>query len=219
MSFRSTLITAMTSLVLAAALGACGGSKPQTTSQPASTSSIVSAAATPTSTGASTKQVKTPVPSGSKKSSTHPIRKAKLRATIYNPKPPSRTSTSTAPLSPPSAQNPCTFVSRSEAEAALQAPIAQEIKAPLGPTCVILAQGQKQSVSVAVQLLDVAARLAHMKKKPRQFTVAGRTTYCGTLGTSMLFVELPGGRALQIAGAPCAQATALATRAIGRIKG
>jgi hypothetical protein len=142
----------------------------------------------------------------------------KLQATVYRPAPSGGPGASAAPLRPSaSAQNPCTFVTGPEAEAALHAQLARVLEAPLGPTCVFELKGHKPSITLAIQAIDVRRHLAQMKNKPTQLSVAGRTAYCGTLGSSLLYVPLGGGKTLQVV-APCAAAQALAAKALPRIK-
>lgn len=207
--------------MLATTLAGCGGSTSsslsarQTSSGSSTSSSVQSTGAktsTTTATGAHTS-------TKSRVANTHGAGKAKLHATVYNPKSKQSggTGTGTIGKGSTSAQDPCSFVTRVEAQTILHAQVQREIEAPLGPTCIIEVRGEKQSITLAVEAIDVPRDIAQMKKKPTQLSIGGRTAYCGTLGSSLLFVELGGGRVLEVV-APCAAAEALAAKALPRIK-
>jgi hypothetical protein len=113
-------------------------------------------------------------------------------------------------------QNPCTLVSRPEAQALTGGAIVGRTEAPLGPTCIYkLRGGQTPMITLAVESLglrDVVHKLARV----RRVTVDGRRGFCGRLGTQMLFVELAGGQVLNVT-APCPLAQRFAASALGHI--
>jgi hypothetical protein len=205
-------VTKLGSLLLfAAVLAGCGSSS----SLSSNSSQSVSAQTSP----ASGTSAQTASKSGEAKQPR--AGKAKLHATVYGPGPKGKqsgaTGTGTTGQDSAPGQNPCTFVTRSEAEAILHAQLLRQIEAPQGPTCILEVKGQKQSITLAVQAINLPRYIAQMKTKPTQLVIGGNTAYCGRLGTSLLLVELGGGRVLQVV-APCAAAEALAAKALPRIK-
>jgi hypothetical protein len=220
---RRSVLALLPLLISATALAGCGGSGSSGSARSATVRAQQSVT-TVTITTAHARSVgvgKHRSPSTPRSRSVHAAPRAdkmKLHATVYDPAANRRAHASGTPLAPSaSAQNPCTFVTRAEAAAALHSQLVRELEAPLGPTCVLELKGMKQSVTLALQTLDVQRHIAQMKQKPVRLTIAGHTAYCGTLGTSLLYVPLAAGRALQVS-APCGAAQALAAKAIPRIK-
>jgi hypothetical protein len=144
----------------------------------------------------------------------------KLHATVYNPTPGRQPSGAKALAGSvqtlASRQNPCTLVTASEAGTLLGAKVQRETEEPLGPTCVLRVKGQKQSITFALEKVNVAAQIRKMKPKPSQSAINGHAAYCGKLGAPLLYLELSPGKALEVT-APCAAARALAARALPRI--
>ncbi len=197
----------MCSLLFVAAVAGCGSSASSRSSSSSSTS---------------TTTVAQPGHTRSDSKSLHATSK-KLHATVYNPKAKSKQSgakaapqTKVSNRSSTAPQNPCTLVTRSEVEAVLHVRVSREIEAPLGPTCVFQVKGDKQSITIAVEVVDVSRELAQMKSKPTELNIQRHAAYCGVLGNSVLLVELRGGRALEVS-APCAVAEALAAKALPRV--
>jgi hypothetical protein len=113
------------------------------------------------------------------------------------------------------AQNPCSLVTRAEAQAIIGARITRTVAAPQGPTCIYTPKGSKAEITLAVETMSFA-QITRQLKDARSLHVAGRGAYCGKLGTPMLFVALPAGRVLNVT-APCAIARQFAATALGRI--
>jgi hypothetical protein len=121
----------------------------------------------------------------------------------------------TVPVAVPKGPNPCVLVSRMEAEAAVGSSITKITEAPLGPTCILQVQGQKQSITVAVEPAAGADQI-HQMRKVRHLAISGHNAYCGLLGRPMLNVPLGNGKVLNVT-ASCGIAQALAAKALPRI--
>lgn len=207
--------------VVAATVAGCGGSVPLTHSSASGRTNTASAhdataQPSPTKHALLTKYVL---------SSTrlHAPTK-KLHATVYNPSASRKFSgkkavagTDASGQTAAPRQNPCTLVTASEASVLLHATVQRETEAPLGPTCILQVKGERQSISFALEEVNVASQIRKMKRKPSHVTIDGHAAYCGRLGAPLLYVKLTGGRALAVT-APCAAARALAARALPRIK-
>jgi hypothetical protein len=113
------------------------------------------------------------------------------------------------------AVNPCTLVRTSEAQAITGQAIAARIEAPLGPTCIYRFAGSKSQITLSIESASFS-QIKHQLTKRKSVTVGSRQAYCGSLGTKMLFVRLPGGRVLHVT-APCAIAQHFAAAALGRL--
>lgn len=111
--------------------------------------------------------------------------------------------------------NPCRLVSLGEARTITGGAIASSIEAPLGPTCIYTLAGSQAPITLNVEAANVSQATNHMTKR-QQVTVHGRRGYCGTLGTSMLYVPLGNGQILHIT-APCRVAQQFAALALGRM--
>ncbi len=226
MTISNRLIVApLASALIAAAAAGCGGSSSsssgasQTTSQHSVTTVTFTPASPKSRAGAAKKQ--RAEHTGKPKLHAEHAGKSKLHATVYNPNPPGTRGGGAGPAPiakiPSSAQNPCTLVTAAEAQAIVHAPVLRQTEASQGPTCLLELKGGPRSITLAVQAVNVSREIAQMEKKPTQLSIGGHKAYCGTLGSQLLFVELGGGRVLQVA-APCGTAQALATKALPRIK-
>ena len=111
--------------------------------------------------------------------------------------------------------NPCRLVSLGEAKAITGGAIAASSEAPLGPTCVYKLGGSKSDITLNVEHVSVSQATTHMTGR-QQVTVRGRRGYCGTLGTTMLYVPVGGGQILHVT-APCMVAQRFAALALGRL--
>ena len=111
--------------------------------------------------------------------------------------------------------NPCTLISKADAEALIRGPIAAPREAPLGPTCIYQPIHGKSSITLSVESINFAKIKPHMRQVT-QFTVHGHAGYCGKYGQAMTFVPLAGGKVLNIT-APCSVGTPFAARAIARL--
>ena len=112
--------------------------------------------------------------------------------------------------------NPCTLVSKAEAQAIVRRPIATPQEAPLGPTCIYQPVGAKNFVTLAVESIDFARIRPHIRNLTR-VDVRGRTAHCGTYGQPATFVALGRGRVLNVT-APCAIGIRFAAKALPRLK-
>lgn len=111
--------------------------------------------------------------------------------------------------------NPCKLVSRSEARSITGQALVSSIEAPLGPTCIYRFAGSKSEITLAVESVSFSQATQQLSKRTR-VSVGRQQGYCGSLGTRMLFVPLPGAKVLHVT-APCAMAERFATLALSRL--
>jgi len=111
--------------------------------------------------------------------------------------------------------DPCTLVSRSEAQAIIGGQIAAPQEAPLGPTCIYQSLGTESPVTLAVESIDFA-KVSPLIHHRIRVTAAGHNAYCGDYGRPTTFVPLKGGRVLNIAAA-CRIGAQFATKALPRL--
>jgi hypothetical protein len=116
----------------------------------------------------------------------------------------------------PIGQNPCMVVSKAEAQAIINRPIAAPQEAPLGPTCIYQPLGNKTLITLAVESIDFAKVRPHIRHVIR-VVIAGRTAYCGDYGRPTTFVPLANGRVLTVT-APCGVGTRFAKKALPLLK-
>jgi hypothetical protein len=116
----------------------------------------------------------------------------------------------------PGPRNPCTLVSRTEAQGILGRPIATPVEAPLGPTCIYRPVGANNLITLTVGSVDLARVRAHIRN-PTQRDVGGRTAYCGDYGQPITFVPLARAGTLTIT-APCGIGFHFASEAVRRLK-
>jgi hypothetical protein len=112
----------------------------------------------------------------------------------------------------PSANRPCSLVTKTQASAIIGRPIVEPLEAPQGPTCIYRTAAGKPYVTLAVQTV----RFASLKKEirnARKVNVSGTSAYCGSYGREMLYLPLSGGRVLSVS-APCDTATRFAAKAV-----
>jgi hypothetical protein len=115
------------------------------------------------------------------------------------------------------ALNPCTLVSRAEAQAILGKPVGEPVSAPQGPTCIYKPQGTTRVVTLAVESLHFSTIKPQSQLRDRMsVTVGGHTAYCGVAGTPTMILLLPAGRFLDVT-APCPLAAAFATKALAHL--
>ncbi len=115
------------------------------------------------------------------------------------------------------ALNPCSLVSRTQAQAILGKPVGQPVDAPQGPTCVYAPRGAKTQVTVAVVATNFSTLKpqAHLRDR-MSVTVSGRPAYCGVAGSPTMIVPLSTGRYLTVT-APCPIAASFAAKALSHI--
>jgi hypothetical protein len=114
--------------------------------------------------------------------------------------------------------NPCTLVSRSEAQAILHRMVAAPVEALQGPTCIYKPRGAGNFVTLALEPTGFSkvkpqSQLAHRTS----LTVGGHAAYCGSAGGPTLILPLAGGQYLAVA-APCHVASAFAAKALSRVR-
>jgi hypothetical protein len=117
--------------------------------------------------------------------------------------------------SPGAPLNPCTLVSRAEAEAIVGGRIQGMVEAPLGPTCIYKLRSPKKDITLAVEAIDLAQARRQLRK-PNAVRVRGRRAYCGRLGAPRLFATVARGHVLSVA-APCGIAQHFAAQALRRL--
>lgn len=113
------------------------------------------------------------------------------------------------------APNPCRLVSVHEASSILGTSVSQS-EAPLGPTCIMKVDSQKQVITLAVEAVSVKTQVKNMHEV-QTAVVGGHQTYCGKLGSSQFYLNLGGGKAIAVT-APCPVARALAATALSHLK-
>jgi hypothetical protein len=113
--------------------------------------------------------------------------------------------------------NPCTLVTREEAQTIVGKPVGNPVDAPQGPTCVYSVQGAKAPVTLAVQALHFSTVKPQSQLQDRiTLAIAGHSAYCGVAGVPTLIVPLSAGRFLSVV-APCPIAASFAAKALRRI--
>jgi hypothetical protein len=112
----------------------------------------------------------------------------------------------------PSAEQPCSLVTKTQARAIIGTPIVEPLEAPQGPTCIYQTKTGKPYIALSVQAASYA-RLQQQVRQRRSVAVANRRGVCGTFGRSMLYLPIGGGRVLSIAG-PCDMASRFAAEAM-----
>jgi hypothetical protein len=113
--------------------------------------------------------------------------------------------------------DPCTLVTRDEAQTIVGKPVGNPVDAPQGPTCVYSVQGTKAPVTLAVQALHFSTIKPQSQLQDRiTLSIAGHSAYCGVAGTPTLIVPLSAGRFLSVV-ASCPIAASFAAKALGRI--
>jgi hypothetical protein len=114
--------------------------------------------------------------------------------------------------------DPCTLVSRSEAQAFVHGEVAKPVEAPQGPTCIYMVKGAKSFITLAVEASNFSKIAPQSQLKARvTLSVAGHTAYCGQAGERMMVVPLANGKFLTIA-AECPVATQFARAALTRLE-
>jgi hypothetical protein len=113
--------------------------------------------------------------------------------------------------------DPCTLVSRSEAQAIVRKPVGKPVDAPQGPTCIYTPKGGKSLITLAVEATDFSKVQPQSQLRDRMSVkVRGHTAYCGVAGDPTMIVPLTTGRFLVVT-APCPIAASFAAKALGRI--
>jgi hypothetical protein len=108
--------------------------------------------------------------------------------------------------------SPCGLISAKQAQAITGETLVSKTEAPLGPTCIFEFHGQLSTVTLVVERAGIQTFVRQMRH-PERVDVAGLPAYCGTLGSTVLFVALPKGGVLSVT-APCPIAQAFAAQAL-----
>jgi len=116
------------------------------------------------------------------------------------------------------ALDPCSLVSRAQAQAILGKPVGQPRDAPQGPTCIYTPQGAPGPVTLAVVATDFSSLRpqAHLRDR-MSVKVSGHAAYCGVAGTPTMIVPLSPGRFLTVA-APCPIAASFAAAVLRHLR-
>jgi hypothetical protein len=113
----------------------------------------------------------------------------------------------------PSANRPCSLVTKAQARKIIGVPIVEPLEAPQGPTCIYQSKAGKQLITLTVLQATDFARLKAQVRKLHAVSVADHSAVCGSYGRPMLYLPLAGGRVLSIAGA-CDMASRFAAKAV-----
>lgn len=116
---------------------------------------------------------------------------------------------------PPSADRPCSLVTKAQAREIIGVPIVEPLEAPQGPTCIYQTASGKPYVTLTVQKTSMAM-LRDQMSDTKEVSVAGRTAYCGDLGGPVLHLPLSDDRVLSVA-ATCAMGQRFAAAAVSRL--
>jgi hypothetical protein len=111
--------------------------------------------------------------------------------------------------------NPCTLVTRSEAQAIVGAQVSKPQLGYQGPTCIFQSRRLKQTITVAVQRMSLPAVTRRGRNVVRT-NVSGRQAVCLNYGGLKLMVPVTSGAVLTV-GAPCQIATRMAVTALRRL--
>jgi hypothetical protein len=113
--------------------------------------------------------------------------------------------------------NPCTLVSRSEAQAIVGKAVGKPVDAPQGPTCIYTPKGAKSLITLSVEATDFSKVQPQSQLRDRMSVkVHGHTAYCGVAGSPTMIVPLTSGHFLVVT-APCPIAASFAGKALARI--
>jgi hypothetical protein len=117
--------------------------------------------------------------------------------------------------SQPGQLNPCTLVSKAQAQAIIGHQIEAPQEAPLGPTCIYQPVGAKSFVTITLEAIDFAKLEPELRDR-KQLDVGGHAAYCGDYGQPTTFVPMGRGRVLSIT-APCSVGARFAGEAVPRV--
>lgn len=110
--------------------------------------------------------------------------------------------------------NPCSLVRLSEARSITAGAVTGLSEAPLGPTC-IYRRGGATGITLSIETQSFREVTRHMTGR-QPVVVHGHRSFCGRLGTQMLFVPLASNQLLNVT-APCGVAQRFATLALSRL--
>ena len=113
--------------------------------------------------------------------------------------------------------NPCSLVTKAQAQAILGARLLDPVVAPQGPTCIYRNRSGQSFATVAVQAVNFASLRPRVRRVQR-VDVSDRTAYCAMHGQPMLYVPLAPRRVLSVSGR-CETAMRFASKAVPRLTG
>lgn len=111
--------------------------------------------------------------------------------------------------------DPCTLVTRSEAQAVVGS-VSKPQLGLQGPTCIYQAHRVKQPITVALQQQVSLPQVAHLASDVVRTSVSGHKAMCVNYGGAKLLVPVSTSSVLSV-GAPCQIAQQLATTALRRL--
>lgn len=112
----------------------------------------------------------------------------------------------------PSAQRPCSLVTKAKARAIIGVAILEPVEAPQGPTCIFRSKTGDRFITLTVQKASFA-RLEQQVRRRRAVAVSDHRGICGSYGRPMLYLPVSGGRVLSVQG-PCDTAVRFAAAAV-----
>ena len=112
--------------------------------------------------------------------------------------------------------NPCSLVTKRQAQTILGAKLLDPVVVPQGPTCIYRDRASQSFTTIAIQSMDFRAVRRQLRRVQRVH-VSDRTAYCGMHGRPMLYLPLSRGRVLSVA-SHCNTAARLARRAAARLR-
>jgi hypothetical protein len=111
--------------------------------------------------------------------------------------------------------NPCTLVTKAQAQKILGGKLLDPVSVPQGPTCVYRSHANRLYATISIQAQSFTA-LRKQLHRAQRVDIAQHHAYCGTYGRPVLYLPLSGGRVLSVA-AQCDTAVRLARRAGARL--
>ena len=111
--------------------------------------------------------------------------------------------------------NPCSLVTKRQAQAILGAKLIDPVVVAQGPTCIYRDRASQSFATISIQSVNFSAVRRQLRRVQR-IDVSDRTAYCGMHGRPMLYLPLTRGRVLSVA-SQCDTAARLARRASARL--
>ena len=128
---------------------------------------------------------------------------------------PARATTTTAAATAAKSANPCTLVTKAEAQIIIGRPIEAPQEAAQGPTCIYRTPDSATFITVAVVTQNFG-QIKTLIKNLNQVSGLGHEAYCGDYGRPTLYVLLSTNTLLTIT-APCPAAERFAVKALARL--
>jgi hypothetical protein len=112
--------------------------------------------------------------------------------------------------------NPCTLVSRAQAQTATGVALRAGIEAPLGPTCIFRPSSAGAEITLALEQGVKLGQASQALHTPRRLTIQGRAAFCAEGHQQTLVMSVRPGQVLTVT-APCKAAARLASIVVGRL--